>query len=244
MLIWMLDCNNDLIMLQTKNKMNKLAGLIILTILIIPVLSSAITNQGDIIRACKQNCVQTHKSALAECSTNYIGCKQSCGMNRTCSNICYQEKTACIRTANKEKNSCQTQCLLIGRPTCLNGTYNQSQIFTQGCDICECKFNGVVSCKREPFCNKNTSITEQSCTQVGGLYTQLCNGPYFDIVCSQNKFCLCKGNNNYTCPASSECLTDFISPNRRTHTIGGWKTLLGKPLGQIGICAFNKTTNF
>ena len=112
----------------------------------------------------------------------------------------------------------------------------RSILFPRGCDVCKCERDGDVSCKREPFCNLNVSVEEDFCSSSGGFYYRICNGPYFDIVCSKNKYCICGGLINYQCGEGYECLYDFVSPNKRTMTIEGFKDLLGRDLGLIGVC--------
>jgi hypothetical protein len=150
-----------------------------------------------------------------------------------------KNKTKCIRDLGTYNHDCLEECSSILKPKgCLDNTIKIGEVFTEGCNICECKINGKISCKKEEFCNMNVSVEENSCVQAGGLYQQLCNGPYFDIVCSAQNFCICGGNFNYTCPQNNICLKDFISPNKRLTTITGWKTLSGVALGDIGVCAY------
>lgn len=188
---------------------------------------------------CSTECRTTQKEGLDSCKANYETCKQECN-DSSCTKNCSKEKTACVRNANENYKECKKDCKAEVMPKCLNETYKYGETFAQGCELCECKANGKVSCKKESFCNLNVTVSEEECSQNGGFYQALCNGPYFGIVCSQKEFCICGGDNNFTCPADYQCLTDFVSPNKRT-TIGGWKTLLGNPLGEIGVCGKNNT---
>jgi len=191
------------------------------------------------IKACKQTCKEIQKETSDACKTGYLSCKEVC-IDSTCKKNCIKEYSLCRKNSVENYRNCQKQCIPSKLPlTCLNGTYNLGDKFPQGCEICECKEKGKVVCKRDAFCNRNTSITVEACTNGGGLYYEFCNGPYFDIVCFSQKFCFCNGIQSYTCPSQYECMTDFIAPNKRVHTIPGWKDLLGNPLGNIGICVQN-----
>jgi len=191
------------------------------------------------IRTCKQTCKEVNKETTDACKADYLLCRESC-LNSTCKKNCIKEYSICRKNSVENYRNCQKLCNPPKLPlTCLNGTYDLGDKFPLGCEICECKKNGKVVCKRDSFCNKNTSITEERCRIGGGLYYEFCNGPYFDIVCFSQKFCFCNGDKSYTCPRDYECMTDFIAPNRRVHTIPGWKDLLGNPLGNIGVCVQN-----
>jgi hypothetical protein len=125
---------------------------------------------------------------------------------KECRTLCFS--TECKRECSLEKRDCIIQS---------NKDYN--------------------SCKSLCINNQiDFSINESVCQNSGGLYQEICNGPYFDIVCSQQKFCICGGNFNYTCPVDYLCVMKFASPNKRLPTIDGWKTLIGVKLGNIGLC--------
>ena len=221
--------------------MKKKSLFISFIIFILLISFSQALDQTTNINACKKGCRDVNKESLDVCKVNYQLCREIC-TNYACKKICAQEQVACRIDVRSDLHICQKNCISEQLPaTCLNGAYNLSDKFKEGCDVCECKNNGKVECKRDNFCNKNTSITEETCKNNGGLYLPLCNGPYFDLVCSQEKFCLCQGNNDSTCPLNYECLNNFISPNKRVHTISGWKNFLGQPLGNIGICVQNNS---
>lgn len=196
--------------------------------------ASASINKTE-IKMCKDDCKAIYKASLNTCKEDYTTCKENC-TDSTCKRTCSQEKNACMKSSNVLYRTCQKNCTPPKIVGCLNGTINEGDTFAQGCDICKCGKNGQVSCKREAFCNKNTTTTKQSCETTGGFYQGLCNGPHFDIVCSQQKFCLCEGSFDYTCGENHSCLKEFISPNKRTNTVEGWKTMLGVDLGDIGVC--------
>lgn len=191
------------------------------------------------IKDCKNECINEKKAGSLNCSSSFLSCKEDCTKNRTCSNNCHKEKTNCLKTVNSDYSKCSKKCINIGKNiTCLNGKYKTGDVFLDKCQECVCGYNARVSCKKTDFCNFNEVLNDKNiCETNNGLYQPLCNGPYFDIVCSQANFCLCNGLNNYTCPENYYCLHDFsLSLTRRGYTIAGWKTLLGFQLGDIGIC--------
>ena len=146
---------------------------------------------------------------------------------------------SCFRFLNSDFLDCQKYCAFKDKNiTCENGKYLLGETVAIGCRICKCKDNGKLSCKKTDFCNfQDISTNKDECMMSGGLYQQLCNGPYFDIVCSKDHFCLCEGINNYSCAPGYKCLKEFSnSLTRKSNTIPGWKTLLGFSLGDIGIC--------
>jgi len=156
-----------------------------------------------------------------------------------CLNKCNKEKINCLKLVNSDYSKCSKKCAYLGKNiTCLGGKYNAGDVFLDSCQICECGYNSRVSCKKTDFCNFNEFLNDSSkCESNNGLFQQLCNGPYFDIVCSHDNYCLCSGFDNYSCPENYYCLHNFsLSLTRRGYTIAGWKTLLGVQLGDIGIC--------
>ncbi len=187
---------------------------------------------------CSKECNFVKSIETRACNSEYKLCKETCS-DGLCKRNCFSDKKACLKTVREEGILCSKMCSIEGKNvTCLNGKYTPGQTFLEGCESCYCDFKGKVKCTKTPFCNfNNVSPGEDFCLDNGGFYHALCNGPYFDIVCSRDKFCLCEGLNNYTCAEGSYCVKDFVSPNRRTSTIPGWKTLRGFDLGEIGICA-------
>lgn len=189
---------------------------------------------GFDLKGCKNDCRAVQKSELGLCKENYNECKSECS-DRDCRAACSQTRSTCLKDANAAYKSCKDGCVAESMPKCLDGNYSYGETFAQGCDICECKARGKVNCKKEAFCNLNVTVDEGECAESGGFYQALCNGPYFGIVCSQQEFCLCGGNANFSCPAEHSCLKDFVSPNKRTSVVG-WKTLRGELLGDVGVC--------
>ena len=211
-----------------------IAAVFVLLITISIVLVSASESNN-----CRKECTINQKLGNDNCSSNYKSCKDDCAKDRACIRLCSDEKKSCTKEVSSDFKDCSIKCKYIGKNiTCLSGKYNAGEVFLEGCQICECQYNSRVSCKKTDFCNFNEVLSDQNkCESNSGLFQPLCNGPYFDIVCSQANFCLCDGNNNYTCPENYYCLHDFsLSLTRRGYTISGWKTLLGFNIGNIGVC--------
>ena len=80
-------------------------------------------------------------------------------------------------------------------------------------------------------------VNEEECENAGGFYHEVCNGPYFDIICSPQKFCICDGEDGYSCPGNYTCNHKIrnLLP-RKGNTVQGYKDQLGNELGDIGIC--------
>jgi hypothetical protein len=145
-------------------------------------------------------------------------CKKDCRLSR------FSDKLSC----EADFKACRDFCF--------------SQNCKRGCSLekrnCIIQANkNYISCKSLCINNQiDFLVNESECVESGGLFQEICNGPYFDIVCGQKKFCICGGNFDYNCPESYECVMNFASPNKRTHTVEGWKTFLGVNLGDIGLC--------
>ncbi len=211
----------------------------ILLILLIPSII-ALSSQKE-IGLCKKECSVDKGNAIDICNYKYRQCFISClKKDKECYYECEFEKKYCLSEIKFRFGSCAKNCNYIEKNiTC--GIYKLGEIFYEDCKICKCVYDGRINCKRTDFCNYNKVLRNKTlCITNKGLYQQLCNGPYFDIVCSKDNFCLCDGNDSYSCPIDYICLHDFsLSLTRRGHTISGWKTLLGVELGNIGICVKN-----
>lgn len=218
---------------------------ILIILLILVNLAFALTpEESKQIRACKKNCTIDEKNIIDGYKTDYNYCIKNCsGKNKqTCIFLCKDDKTFYLNKLKFIFENCKRDCInKIKNPdaTCLSSKYRAGDIFLQDCSICRCDFNGKISCKKTPYCNfDKVAAKEQDCTN--GFYHELCNGPYFDIVCSKYKYCICSGNNEYTCPEDYTCVKNFtLSINRRDNTIPGWKTKIGEDLGDIGVCGKN-----
>ena len=188
---------------------------------------------------CKKECAINKNNSTSLCTQEFLLCRNNCSRkDKDCNYECNFEKSNCIDRVNFKYSNCPKNCKYIFKnKTC--GNHELGEVFTEGCELCKCEFNGKVNCKKTDFCNYDKVLRNQTvCKENNGIYQPLCNGPYFDIVCSKDNFCLCGGDNNYSCPSDYACLHEFNpSLTRKGHTVAGWKTLLGVPLGNIGICA-------
>ena len=218
--------------------MKKEVYLFIISIIIILLL--IITISSLTIPECKKECTTNKTKDQNICENKFDTCKNICNSrDRKCLSNCSSERKTCLDKKNSDYLNCQKKCSIIGKNiTCLKGKYYPGETFLQGCDSGYCNYDSKVTCKKTNFCNyQGQNLTENICKINNGLYQQLCNGLYYDIVCSADNFCLCDGKNNYSCPGEYYCLDNFsLSLTRRGQTITGWKTLLGFPLGDIGIC--------
>lgn len=148
-----------------------------------------------------------------------------------CRTICYEQKKSCSNTARQEYIDCNSACSAKSKVTCSNG-YSAGTAFLDGCQSCECRADARISCTKSGTCNLFVNVAEEQCT---GLYQRLCKGPYFRLRCSTDSYCQCDGDAGYSCPEGYYCIHDFnikIPP-----TIGGYRSAVGIPLGDIGICA-------
>jgi len=212
---------------------------IIIMLFILAVSFSIVLVSASQASDCRKECSSIKKIDRSNCLSDYKLCKDDCAKDRTCKKLCSNEKKSCTKEVSLDYKDCSKKCKYLGKNiTCLDGKYKGGESFLDGCQICECKYNSRVSCKKTDFCNFNEVLDDEPvCSSNNGLYQQLCNGPYFDIVCSKDNFCLCSGDNEYSCPENYYCLHEF-SPGltRSRYTLKGWKTLLGASLGDIGVC--------
>lgn len=222
--------------------MEKRSLIIFLIIILLIEISGIIAfSEQNSINSCKKECDLNKNNATEICNKDFQLCKDNCSKkDRDCNYECNFEKRNCISRVVFKYSSCPKNCKYLSKNiTC--GNHQLGEIFYENCNICRCESNGRINCKKTDFCNHNKVLRNKTqCILNNGLYQQLCNGPYFDIVCSKDNFCLCDGDNDYNCPEDYECLHEF-NPGltRRGHTIAGWKTLLGVNLGDIGICVKN-----
>lgn len=221
-------------------KIFELIGLFfIITISLTLVSGLSIDERADLLE-CKSECRQVQKDSIISCNTEMSLCKTACN-NYSCLNGCAKEKSLCSRNVTSKYRLCQKECIPVKnvtKPVCVfeNVTYDKDTNFTKGCEICTCKDKGKVSCVKDNFCNLNVTVSKDDCVMTGGFYGKLCAGPYFDLVCTPKDYCLCGGLNNSTCPADYTCLKKFVAPLNRRDSVVGWKTSLGKTLGDIGVC--------
>jgi hypothetical protein len=144
-------------------------------------------------------------------------CRNDCiNENKLSKAVCIEEFNEC--RLNCEDGRCKRNCSLE-RSRCLR--------------ILSMEYK---TCQKECIAPIDSDINEKTCLENGGIYQQLCTGPYFSVVCSQDKYCLCSGINDYSCPSDMICKTNFVSPIKRLGSIQGWRTLHGEDLGEIGMC--------
>lgn len=205
---------------------------------------------------CLTTCKEMYASCISEAAAGYMSCKASCTSNEClrsctaeqresrracslneCTANCYSERKTCTDLVNSVYKSCPQSCSQQNVPISC-GNHSPGDLFFQGCDACACTYGGDIKCVSTPLCHfTDTWVPRSECAEAGGLYHQLCNGPYFDIVCSRANYCLCEGVDEFTCPAEFTCVTEFTLRPPRTQTTGGWKDMIGRELGDIGICA-------
>lgn len=222
---------------------NVLSGLL-LAGLFIAVLSAGFVlaaSEKSEIAGCSKNCTSSRVSELNVCQSQYKDCKLNCTREKkSCLNASAQEfkicRQGCDALAGKDKIQCKMNCSkekikkadVCSKRKCFSGCFNSSSICKQ-----EAK-------DKSSACMANCTgsvLSEAQCEASGGFHYKLCNGPYFDIVCSQNSYCICNGFGNYTCPANYSCSQKIknLAP-RKANTIAGYKDLLGNDLGSIGVC--------
>lgn len=216
--------------------MKKEAAIIFAIILLSPLALAMVQTEKEQYRACNADCTAVKRTAQDTCKEQFLECKEDCEDNK-CVSTCSKQRNLCLKEANQEHKNCKNSCkpLLAKKCTVGENTYIAGEEFQDGCDICECKTTGKISCKKESFCNKDPQISQQLCEESGGFYQALCNGPYFHMSCSQNKYCQCGGTYEYTCPENYECLTEFVPPKIGNY-VPGYRNLLGQPLGDVGVC--------
>jgi hypothetical protein len=159
-------------------------------------------------RECKRDCSVSKKENNKIVNDNYYGCKNNCRYTAFNSNI-----------------------------TCEDGKYQAGEKFLEGCNKCECGYNGVSDCDLQESCNFDELISKNEvCENVGGFWGKLCKGPYFRLRCSRDNFCLCDGDFDFQCGVGNVCIHDF-TVKIPSSTSGGYKDARGGELGDVGICA-------
>ncbi|HLC78691.1 MAG TPA: hypothetical protein VJH92_06205 [Candidatus Nanoarchaeia archaeon] len=147
-------------------------------------------------------------------------CRKDCRLNKTL------DKEECV----SELRICKEEC---GGFLCKRICVNDAKLCIKEAN------NDYKSCKN--YCSSGMidfSINQTYCENSGGLFSPLCNGPYFGLMCGRESFCLCEGKNNYTCPEDYSCKTNFLFSNKKAG-VYGWFTTRGLELGNVGLCAKN-----
>lgn len=184
----------------------------------------------------KDTCIEDcsgNSSCTRSCNTEFRAAKKICSLTE-CNKHCTREKNDCRTLTDATYRPCSKYCIEEQNISC--GNYSPGERFVQGCSVCACTYEGNISCVETELCGFSSTAVPKAVCAEQGLYQQLCNGPYFDIVCTAANYCICEGDADYSCPAAYTCLDDFNIKAPRTEPIPGWKTLLGEPLGDIGIC--------
>jgi len=166
---------------------------------------------NDGYKACRVECGEEKKTCLDNVKQNHTACNNNCserGCIRECSKKMIEEKKECGKT------ECLKECRDT-RNVCRDEAKNKSHECREACEI-------------NPY-----EVGEDECE----FYHEICNGPYFDVICSKDKFCICDGDKNYSCPQNYTCsheIEEFLP--RKKHTVQGYRDLLGNDLGDIGVC--------
>jgi hypothetical protein len=223
-----------------KRELSYLCFGILIAILLISLISAL--SQKKLMQDCNKNCIFPREAEIKNCSEDYTECISQY----------HTEKKLCLDILKKQHEECRNNCSSSGRiekGKCLNNCSKEKTSEKEKCNQFwqekDCAKN-MKDCKEESRinylncsndCSRRIILSKEQCNDSGGFFYNLCNGPYFDIVCSKEKFCICGGNNNYNCPENYYCEQDIKSfLPRRDNTIGGYKDMLGKNLGDIGIC--------
>jgi hypothetical protein len=203
--------------------------------------NTCVDNQKEIKEECKEDC--TDSKCKSQCNKDYnLNKKELCAYTE-CKKECSTTRKECRSTVTSVYKDCKDSCPYVALDdniTC-EGGYKPKETFAQGCEFCQCNYNGKITCEKTDYCQlpNAENIDETLCTNSGGLYQALCKGPYFGVACSNKYFCICEGDDQYTCPLEHSCVKDFIPPKIKESSIQGWRDLLGQPLGDIGVCAPN-----
>ena len=211
---------------------------IIISLLIVLTISSVLAfSNTQAIRECKRDALNERRAEQKECTDN----------NKECQISCNQEKKNCLQQATQEYRNCFQECndRECKRTCSKNQVVEKKQCYSNQCSKeCRDNFNTCNKGTKERYEEKRENceispfqIEREDCENAGGFYHEICNGPYFDIICSPQKFCICEGDSEYTCPENYTCnknIKNFLP--RARNTIQGYKDFLGNDLGKIGVC--------
>ncbi len=222
-----------------------LSSFLLITLFILSIVSAqSFTSQDkSLINQCKKQCSIDKKLELKSCTSEQLSCRSECS-NNICKKECNKEKKSCFKEVKGEYRECLSDCKFkpfTENVTCNfnNETYNAGETFRDQCNECRCGYNGEIKCDELKNCGfTNFTISQDYCESSGGFFQRLCWGPYFGIKCAAEAYCQCGGINNFSCPEDYTCVEKFSV--RGIHSqISEWKTYLGEPVGNVGICAFN-----
>jgi len=211
---------------------------IIFLLMIILVITLVIATE---VSYCKKDCSFNKRIDIKTCNNAYKECRQ----------VCNDNKKSCLYNVSEDYQICKEECdLLIDKRTCKRECVRQKIHDKKNCSKREC----LAECRKERKnckryvkvkwldCRYNcsfsqVSLSQEECENAGGFFHQICNGVYYDIICSPDKFCICDGFGDYQCPANYSCnhnIKKYLP--RKQHTVKGYKDLLGNALGNIGVC--------
>ena len=189
----------------------------------------------------KRNATKALNSCKRSCFTNMSSQKREFCDYDSCRSDCSDVRRECVDTRNTDYQACTAGCrmsVLNESVTCENGRYSYGQIVLDGCKRCSCNSDGKLRCESDPWCNfKNMTVEQTLCDESGGKYHQLCAGNIYAMRCTNEFYCLCDGNANFTCPANHYCLKEFHTNGIIRGNLKVWADKGGKPLGDIGLCA-------
>jgi hypothetical protein len=211
--------------------------ILISAFLLVVLLAAGVIAASQTIRECKREVSAEKRAEYKECFGDYKECRKNCS----------QEKKTCVQDAKEKYYECRENCT---DRYCKRECSKSYRTKRKECSKKEC----LKECRKEKNERKNEAkekykknrekcettpfdVGQEDCEKAGGFYHEICNGPYFDIICSPKKFCICDGESEHGCPANHTCNHHIrnLLP-RRMHTIQGYKDLLGNELGDIGIC--------
>jgi hypothetical protein len=204
------------------------------------------------VSECNRECSVQKNLEGRECRANNSECRNSCRVEyRDCRNTAREDRKLCREECGNlsergERSICNRNCSEVYygqiRNVCdYRSCRNECNDIREECEegvgllLDECKQSCIPEVEFVPY--NNYSISEDECAEAGGFYQGLCKGPYFRSNCTQDKYCICEGVNNYSCPVNYECVKEHgIVVRGRGESYQGWRTLLGEDMGDIGIC--------
>lgn len=196
-------------------------------------LATIVLAQSRIVRDCRKNCSSEKRNETKICNGNYKECRVECG----------EVKKTCLDGLKQNYSDCRNNCTERG---CIRECSKEMKAEKKDCSKIDClkECRDIKNVCREEAKNKSYEcrkiceispykVSENECE----FYHEICNGPYFDVICSKDKFCICDGAGNYSCPQNYTCnheIEEFLP--RKKHTVQGYKDFLGNDLGDIGVC--------
>ena len=204
-------------------------------------------------RVCKKQCSMEKRNSSRQCNINYRECKAECSeIKKLCVGQAKGNLSECreqceLLEDRDEKKDCRKECSITYRDEmkeckskeCKNACRNKNKVCRQASkDTYDaCKDLCVPKEKNEELQGYNFTVSEEICLGAGGLYQQLCKGPYFRLTCSTDFYCQCAGFEDFSCPQDYGCVVDHgIKVRGRSYFHNKFVDYLGRDLGDIGIC--------